>query len=171
MKFSFRRKDDHAAIEQGVWVSIDDEVFNNELVVTDPGEGPAIRVASMTSKVYTTAYDRVTKKAQDIIRAQNWVPTDVRKAAAMEGLLAAITDWRIKDEDGNSVPFSKDAARDLITSQREVFERLELVSGNLARYQREEEQADAENLTHTSGTRLNGKATSEAGNLQETSLH
>lgn len=171
MKFSLKRKDDKTAIEQGVWVSIDDEVFDNKLVIDDPGQGPAIKVASMTSKLYTTAYDKVTRGAQDVIRALNWVPPDIRKAAALAGLLAAVTDWRIQDEDGSPVPFSKEAAKDLITSQQEVYERLELVAGNLARYRKEEEAADAQNLSNTSGPALNGKATAGEESQQETSLH
>lgn len=171
MKFSLKRRDDKTAIEQGVWVSIDDEVFDNKLVIEDPGTGPAIKVASMTSKLYTTAYDKVTRAAQDVIRALNWLPPDVRKSAAVAGLLAAVTDWRIADEDGKPVPFSKEAAKDLITNQQEVFERLELVAGNLARYRREEEAADATNLPNTSERALNGKAIAEEESQPETSLH
>ena len=170
MKFSFKQKDNTAAIEGGVWVSLDDEKFNNRLVIDDPGTGPAWKVASMKSRLYETAYDRVTRKHQDVIRAQTWVPRDVRAAVEMEGLVAASTDWRLED-DGQPVPFSKDAARDFLKDHRQVYERLELVAGNLARYSQQEETADAENLSSTSATHLNGKATDDMASPPAMSTH
>ena len=161
MKFSFSQEDDTTALEQGVWVSLDDEVFQNQLVLDDPGEGPAIRVASIESRVYINAYDSVTRKHQDIIRAQAWVPPDIRAAAERHAIIAACTDWRVKDDEGNVVPFSREAVRKFLWNKLKVRKRLEQIAGNLSRYEREGEAADAENLKTSSSTYSNGRATPE----------
>jgi len=172
MKFSFSRADDPAILEEGIWVSLDDDVFHNQLVLDDPGEGPAIRVASTESRRYTNAYDRVTRKQQDVIRAQSWVPPDIRSAAEREGIIAACTDWRVKDDDGKVVPFSHQAVRNLLSTHLGVQKRLELIAGNLSRYEREGEAADAENLKLSSATPLNGKHPAmEESQVGETPSH
>jgi hypothetical protein len=172
VKFSFSRADDPAILEQGIWVALDDEVYHNQLVLDDPGEGPAIRVASTESRLYQNAYDRVTRKQQDVIRAQAWVPPDIRAAAEREGIIAACTDWRIRDDDGKVIPFSHDAVRNLLKTHLGVQKRLELIAGNLSRYEREGEAADAENLKTSSSTYSNGRATQEtAGHPGERPSH
>jgi hypothetical protein len=162
VKFNISKSSSRARHEEGVWVSLDDEKFGGTLVLSDPQDGPAMKVASAGSRLYKKAWDRVVKKHTDVIRSMNFMPLEIREAAENEGLCSAITDWRMRDDEGQMVPFSQERLRELIQENLMVRERVLSVAGDLSKYDQAEEVADKENLSPGSGTHLNGVATPES---------
>ena len=80
MKFSFSRREQTDRHESGVWVSLDDKKFNYELVLEDPKDGPAVKVASKESHAWQSVYETGIAKHTKIIQAMRRLPTALSHA-------------------------------------------------------------------------------------------
>jgi hypothetical protein len=156
-----------------VWVSLDDEKFDGQLILEDPQDGPAFRICSTESKRYKDAYDKAVQKYQMVIRSMKFIPWDLREKMENQALQAAITDWiGVHDEQGNRVDFSKEGVLEALEHEPEFRKRAVDVAGDLAYYKKADEEADTKNLLNSSASSLNGAGEAQTGRQDgETSLH
>ena len=172
MKFSFSRKPDHGTLEQGVWVSLDDNKFAGQLILEHPGEGPAFRVASTESKRYKDAYDKGVRQYQRVIRSDRFIPWHIRERIENMAMQAAITDWiGVRDDADQRVDFDKVTVLAALENEPDFRKRAFEVAGDLALYKKQAEEEDAANLSPSSVTSLNGATPQTDDQAGMTPLH
>lgn len=172
MKFSFSRKEQADRHESGVWVSLDDEKYNYELLLDDPKDGPAVKLASKESRRYQEVWEAGVAKHTKIIQAMRRLPPHLATPLEEECLAACTLEWvGVRDEDGQPVPFSRGAALQALQQSKVYKARVRDVVNDLAAFEKETEVADVENLSRSSVINSNGAVAGEADQPGMTPLH
>ena len=172
MKFIFRRNVQENRHETGVWVSLDDEKYNYQLVIDDPKDGPAVKVASRESRAWKSIFQAGVEKHAKLIRAKGNLPDQIADPLEDQCLTAVTLDWiGVTDEDGAIVPFSKASVLAFLQTSKLFRNRIREVANDLAAFEREAVEDDIKNSPSTSPTNLNGAVQTDTDQPGTTPLH
>ncbi|MGE4163866.1 MAG: hypothetical protein AB7G23_19230 [Vicinamibacterales bacterium] len=132
---------DAASEEQGQWV--------------DFGDGVELRIASTASRRADRALDRHRAQYHRHYLHGKSIPLEVRLEADLALAAAVLTDWRgagVTGPDGSPLPYSADAARQLMTDLRELREQVLFVARQAETFRKERVQDLGKTSSPSSGS-------------------